>query len=62
VSRRTRPAYDPWRDVDGTPIPVGTVALRRKASSPRIKVARQTPQTPLRTVTNRAYGRPVRDF
>ncbi len=23
MSGRARPAYDPWRDVDGTPIPVG---------------------------------------
>lgn len=23
MSTRARPAYDPWRDTDGTPIPVG---------------------------------------
>ena len=35
----------------------GTVALRRRASSPSTKAAGQTPQTPLRTTTNRAYRR-----
>lgn len=25
MSPRARPAYDPWRDVDGTPIPVGAL-------------------------------------
>jgi hypothetical protein len=38
--------------------PILTVALRRRASSPNTKAAGQTPQTPLRTATNRAYRRP----
>jgi hypothetical protein len=42
VTGRARPAYDPWRDVDGTPIPVGArveqvaVAKEHGAQSARL--------------------------
>jgi hypothetical protein len=40
----------------------GTVALRRRASSPCLKVGTQAPQTPWRTVTNRAFECLLRGF
>src|SRR5947209_18625418 len=42
--------------------PGGTVALRRRASSPCLKVGTQAPQTPWRTVTNRAFECLLRGF
>ena len=41
---------------------VGTVALRRRASSPCLKVGTQAPQAPWRTVTNRAFEGLLRGF
>jgi hypothetical protein len=41
-------------DLRGVPLG-GTVALRRRASSPCLKVGTQAPQTPWRTVINRAF-------
>src|SRR2546421_7621165 len=35
--------------------PILTVALRRRASSPCLKVGTEAPQAPWRTVTNRAF-------
>jgi hypothetical protein len=40
----------------------GTVALRRRASSPCLKVGTQAPQTPWRIVTNRAFECLLRSF
>ena len=42
--------------------PILTVALRRRASSPCLKVGTQAPQTPWRTVTNRAFECLLRGF
>jgi transposase-like protein len=41
---------------------MGTVALRRRASSPCLKVGTQAPQAPWRTVTNRAFECLLRGF
>jgi hypothetical protein len=43
-------------------VPEGHCCIEAKAVLTMHQVARQTPQASLRTVTNRAYGRPVRGF
>src|SRR5947209_16450559 len=48
-------------DLRGVPLG-GTVALRRRASSPCLKVGTQAPQTPWRTVTSRAFECLLRGF
>jgi hypothetical protein len=52
---RTRPNQDPNERRE-------TSRLRRRASSPCLKVGTQAPQTPWRTVTNRAFECLLRGF